>query len=784
MGFEWLFKYSRSAYERGEWTFANELGVFWWIAAVGLLALSFAFGRRMRGWPLLHRAPVHILQLAAAVVILTLLAAPALEVERLAPGVNTVAMLVDASASMALAAGAGSEPTRLDAAKRLIEEDIRLPAEGEVRTALFHFGNRLHPAASLDALQATGEGSRLVDALTDLAAHYDQGALAAVVVLTDGAQNGGDRTDLEDLAATGVPVHAVALGPAAIADDIELQDVLLPPRVAPNTQVTARLVISHETTAGSVRVRIRDGRSVLAAETVALDPRTPIVTEDIVFASGSAGLKELAVELSAPASDPLPGNNTRSHLLDVAASRYRVLYLEGEPRWEFKFIRRAVAEDDAIDLATWLRTTPRKTYRQGVAGPDQLAEGFPASLEALYDYHLVILGSLPATALDDRQHDWLEAYVAERGGSLLALAGRNALADGGWDVKPLARALPVVLERPAPDAAPAYAALEYAAHPTAAGLASDLIDIGSQSASQGGAAGQSPGAVEYGLTPLEEAWASLPMLADYQRLGPPKLGATVYLEAQGNVRVERGAVIVRGGGARPLLVAQPYGFGRSAVLATASTWRWRMRTPADDPRHSLFWRQLVRHLASAAAPQRRLSVAAQGGALNLRVAWKNARFDPLADATVTARITPPDGAAFETSLPWIGSEGAFGKTVAAIGGSEQMPPGIYRVDVTAQVAGGLGTAETVTRLAQVGTRNLEHFGAARNDALLARIATATGGQVWRPDDLAGLREAIAFTGAGIRERHRLPLWDAPFFYLLLVLLKCAEWSLRRIWGGI
>ena len=217
-----------------------------------------------------------------------------------------------------------------------------------------------------------------------------------------------------------------------------------------------------------------------------LDPDTPVLIKDIVFPSGAAGLKEVTFEIEAPDRDPLPSNDTRSRLLDVAAAEHRVLYLEGEPRWEFKFIRRAVAEDKAIDMVTWLRTTPRKTYRQGVAGADELIDGFPVTLEALYRYDLVILGSLPSNALNDAQHAWLETFVAERGGSVLALAGRQALAEGGWDVKPLARALPVTLERAAPDAASAYTAGEYAAQPTAAGLSSALADIGGEATRQHG----------------------------------------------------------------------------------------------------------------------------------------------------------------------------------------------------------------------------------------------------------------------------------------------------------
>ena len=758
--FEWLFKYPRHAYEQGSLVFGGELGWVWWLAAALLLALSVVFARRLAGWPLGRRLVIHTLQFAAVGVLLTILAGPALQVMRVAAGVNTVAVLVDTSASMALPVAAGP-PTRLDTAKRLIENDI-----GQDRqTALFQFDDRLRPAESAAALAATGRRSRLVSALTDLAANYDQGALAAVVVLTDGAQTPGDADSLEALAASGIPVHAVGIGPAVIAADVELAQVSLPLSPPPQTEVLARVTIRHALAdGGDVRLRVREGESVLAAATVRLDAATPILTQEIAFASGDAGLKEITVELDAPTGDPLPANNARTRLLNVAAARHRVLYLEGEPRWEFKFIRRAMAEDDAIDLVTWLRTTPRKTYRQGVAGPDELADGFPATLEALYDYDLVMLGSLAANTLGDEQHAWLETFVAERGGSVLALAGREALAEGGWDVKPLARALPVALQRPLADAPPAYTAGEYSAQPTAEGLKSSLADIGGENEAA-----------------REERWATLPMLADYQRLGPLKPGASTLLEAQGSVRVLPGAeptVVVRGGSAVPLLVAQQYGFGQAAVLATASTWRWRMRTAPDDERHGLFWRHLIRHLAGTAPATRRLAVQTGIDALDLRVSLKDARFEPIADAAVTAQITPPDGERFETTLPPMAGEGAFGRTVATT------MPGIYRVDVTARAAGEVGSGTTFTHLARVGGADAESFGAALNEPLLTRIATATGGAFWSPDDLSGLHEMIAFGGAGIRERERLPLWDAPLLYLLLVLLKCAEWSLRRYWGGI
>ena len=757
--FEWFFKYPRVVYQQGELVFAGDLRLAWWLAAALLLALSVVFARRLAAWPWHRRVAIHALQFAALAVLLTILAGPALQVLRLAPGVNTVAVLVDTSRSMALPDARG-RTTRLERAKGLVAEGVG----GQPKTVLYQFDDQLRPA-EMATLEPTGDRSRLVHALSHLAANYDHGALAAIVLLTDGAQTPGDVDGLDVLTAAGVPVHAVGLGAPTIVGDAELAEVSVPRRPPPGTEVTARVTIRHAwSDAGEVRLRVRDGESVLAANVVALAPQTPVVVADVSFPSGAAGLKEVTFELLTPEGDPLPSNDSRTRLLEVVEAEHRVLYLEGEPRWEYKFIRRAVEEDPAIKLVTWLRTTPRKTYRQGVSDADELVDGFPASLEALYAYGLVILGSLPASTFDDEQHALLESFVAERGGSVLVLAGREALAEGGWDVKPLSRALPVVLERAPVGAPPGYTAGEYAAHPTPAGLSSPLADIGGSSELD-----------------REERWATLPMLGDYQRLGPLKAGATTLLEGQGSVRVVPGAeptVIVRGGAAVPLLVAQPYGFGQAVVLATASTWRWRMRTAPGDDRHGLFWRHLIRHLAGAAPATRRLSVEPGFDALDLKVSLKDARFKPIADASVTARITAPTGENFNTVLPPAAGGGAFGATVAT------SIAGVYRVDVTARAGGEGGAGTTFSRLARVGGEDVEAFSAAMNTPLLSRIAAATGGRLWTADDLAGLEQAIAFGGSGIRERERMPLWDAPILYIVLVLLKCIEWSLRRFWGGI
>ena len=62
--------------------------------------------------------------------------------------------------------------------------------------------------------------------------------------------------------------------------------------------------------------------------------------------------------------------------------------------------------------------------------------------------------------------------------------------------------------------------------------------------------------------------------------------------------------------------------------------------------------------------------------------------------------------------------------------------------------------------------------------------TYTGGRNWALDELDELAQAISYSAAGITEQQLHPLWDAPLLFLLLLLLKAAEWTLRRYWKTI
>ncbi|MEM8765969.1 MAG: hypothetical protein AAGE43_00890 [Pseudomonadota bacterium] len=741
-----FFRHPRTAYEAGEFVLTNVTEpVWWWLSATVvsmLLLASVLSGRHTRGWRLSQKLVIGTLQVSVALGVIGLLAGPGLKLMKLEAGVNSIAVLIDRSGSMSFPASAEpSGKSRLDLALAQTRNELLPLLNGLGEVALFSFDTAARREESVENVRPDSANTHLVEAADTVLASFSGAPLAGLVLLSDGADNDTlGALEIAGLSRHGVPIHTVGFGPDQLPGEVELKTVTLPTDAPPGSKVVARAVIQHDSASEAV-LKVRSGGTLIAMEPITLPRDEPTVRAELILDAGEAGIRELSFEIEAESGDRLAENNRIERLLTVSERKRRVLYLEGEPRWEYKFLRRAVADDEVLELVSWLKTTDRKTYRQGVDDAAELADGFTASKAELFSYDVVILGSLDATELSAEQHAWLEAFVAERGGSVLTLAGRHALADGRWDVQPLARALPVKLERAE---SASYEALKGSAQPTRLGVDSPFTQLVDAEGGNG--------------------WLSLPALGDLQHLGELKPAASVLLE------------FVSDDERYPLLVTQPYGLGTTAVLATASTWRWRMRTPPDDPRHALFWRQLLRQLAETAQQQRTVNLALEEGGINIRARLRDENFEPALDLGATATITGANRQATTIAL----TPGPVAGQLA--GRFVPGEAGVYRVDVG--LDGPDGNRETITRFLRAGSEAREAFNPTRNSALLSRIAETTGGRYFADGDLEALPELLSFGGTGVKRMEILPLWNLPVLFLALLLLKLLEWMLRRSWGRI
>lgn len=703
------------------------------------------------------------LRSAVLMLLLLLLMRPVITTFEVNPQETYLAVLVDDSASMQIADVPGFESRQQAVADALYGEGgivAGLADRYQVRT--FAFNQSLRRISDAEDLTAQGNASGLEQAMRQVAEQLGGLPLSAVVMISDGADNA--ETDpllsAREFAARQIPVFTVGVGQEQIPRDVGISNVSASQTLLDNSVFDVQVDLNHQGYAGqTVTLRVMDGETEVASRLVTL---------------ASDGTRRIELEVSPERKEPilyelradeLAGeivlqNNRYQFLVDNSERPpLNVLYVDGHPRNEFKFIRRAVESDTSLRLASYLRTGPGRFYRQGINSPLELSGGFPTRAEDLYQYEAVILGDIGRDFFTDEQLVMLQDFVAERGGGLL-VAG---MLDDAFVDSVVADILPLTITRS--EALPAYlqggirrgthATGElFAPRLTAAGEFSELLRLDSDDAVN------------------RRLWSELPVLQGIYATGRAKPGATVLLEHP-SLQYQNQAL--------PLLATQRYGSGRSMSVNTASTWRWQMLMPAEDESHERLWRQMLRWLAQGA--MERVSVNFDkpfynaGDMVNVSVKVLDAAYEPDNNASLWIQRTDPLGNAVDVAMEWdINQDGTYLSRFEA--GEE----GVYRVLVDVASAAGTGL-ESEKPAAFVVTPSLREFNNAGRDAgMLARIADTGEGQYY---DLSASRQLINdidhVPGAYSREVQE-DLWDRPWLLLLLITLMCMDWMARRFRG--
>ncbi len=751
--FELLFKYPASLFHKGQFVFLTPWPLWMMGAAIAVAGvLLFWHVRRNHGMLSgLRPLAIWLLETGMIALILFLLWHPALSVATLRPQQNVVAVLVDDSRSMALKDAGGS---REDAAKAVLNNGL-LKALGErFQIRLYKFGKEPERVPNLDQIGATTSATRIGDTLERVMAESSSLPLGAIVLLSDGADNAGG-IDLPTIAAIRrqrIPVHTIGFGREHPEKDVEVTDVVAPSRALPQSKLTATVTLqSYGFSGQKARLSIRDSGKVLASQEITLAADGQLQSQNVVFNCGDAGPRTLEIGV-----EPLPGeentqNNRVTRLVSVEARHPRILYMEGEPRWEFKFARRALDDYKQIELISILRTTQNKLYTQGTPDPPdkgEVADGFPTKPEDLFRYDALMIGSVEASYFTPTQQQMIHDFVDRRGGGLLFMGGRATLSDGGYQGSPLADLVPTYL----PEGKGTF-------HRDFTG--EELTPEGAQSV-----------ICRLSDNPAQnlDIWRKMPQMANYQEVGDKKPGATVLLEST-----------PAGKRKFPLLVIENYGRGRTMLFATEGSWRWKMWLPHDDKTHATFWQQIYRYLVTdspgqvvASTPK---SVLADDTRVPIRVEVKDKQYKPATNASVQARFLSPDGTSATMQLsPAPLEEGVYAGEWTA------EKPGSYVADILAGSDQEEIGHDVLTFRREDGVA--ENFHTSQNRELLEKLSEQTGGRYYKPEEASKLANEISYSEAGITSRETRDLWDMPIVFLLVVGIRASEWLLRRRWGVV
>ena len=758
--FEFFFKYPLASFTKGRFVLLGR----WpgWVLVLLVVGAAGGLGwliwaRRSAAVPKLRTWRAWVvwgLEALLIALVLLLLWEPAITVAELSSQQNIIAVLVDDSRSMGIAdSGSDGKQTREAAAVKALQGGVLAGLQKRFQTRVYRLDSKVVQAKGLEEIQPGGAATHISDGLKQLAAETSDLPVGAVVLLTDGAENsdgGVGRETMNALRNRRWPVHTVGFGKERAAHDLEVDDVSVASRAMADSRMVA-MVRFHQRgyAGGKATLVVKDAGKPLASREVTLGADGAMQTETLFFHAGSAGAKSFEFGLLPLGSEENLKNNAVARPVSVSDERRRILYVEGEPRWEYKFIRRAEDDDKTVQVVSMLRTTENKIYRQGISDPKELEDGFPVRPEDLFQYQGIIIGSVEAGYFTASQQELLREFVDRRGGGVLFLGGRFSLSDGGWGGSSVTELLPTSL----PAGKSTFHRDPATAELTANGADSPVTRLVDDPAKN------------------VERWKKLTYMMDYQEAGTPKAGATVLADLKVGQRK------------LPLLITQSYGRGRTAVMATSGTWRWQMSEALGDTAHDLFWQQLLRWLVGD-TPGRVVAGASaetltDDGHIRLTASVRGQDFLQAADSKVEAHVIGPEG--LSATVEMVPAGDVPGNFVADWTAEKS---GAYLAEFSAEGSGPLKDLGRDVVAFQRTDGVAENFHTEQNREMLEKLAADTGGRYWKPEELGKLASEISYSEAGISVRDTKELWNMPAVFLLLLGLVVADWLLRRKWGVV
>ena len=744
--FEFFFKYRPIVYEKGRLSF-QLLSSKWLFIPLALIAVGVAiyFYRRVAREKL---SPwMIVLRSAAFVILLFMVLQPVMNVSQVLPQDSYLAVVVDTSDSMNIKDD-GLTSRQQNLLKKIEETNFLAELSKKFKVRLFEFDQEARRIEATAELRFDGTRTR-IESVTDLL-QQEMGTLpmTGVVLLSDGVDNASQQLSesFARLQKRQIPFYTVGVGSEEITRDAEIIAVTAPREMLKDS--TAVADVSFKSSGLSGRKAVIDVREnntlVIPPVEVTLPPDGQVGEKSIDIPVKNEGNQVFSFSIRVP-DDRIAQNNTLDALITVRDDHPKLLYIEGEPRWEYRFLRRSVADDPNLVVESLLRSSQNKFYRQGIEDQATLADGFPTKKEELFAYSGIIFGSIEATFFKQEQLEMIVDFVNERGGGFLMLGGKNSFSYGRYQNTPVADILPVELL--ADRALPVIDKVKLTL--TEYGKTHNLMRLSGDPATN------------------NKIWAQLPPLEDFNRVGEAKPGGVVL--ARGDAENSSGNPI--------LLAYQRYGRGRSMIFATGSSWHWQMEMDHEDQTSELFWKQMLRWLVSASPAAVTITsdkdTYLPGELVNISADVADKAFTRLNNARVTAKITGPDGTSETLPMDWGGTQDGTYQTLVTAATRQ----GTYQLEVDAtQGTEKLGTYKAAF---QVKDRPVEFYDASLDAGNLKSIATQTGGRYYPLDRLAEIPEDAVYVDNEASFVEQKELWDVPILFMLLCMLLSGEWLWRK-----
>ncbi|MEO1993751.1 MAG: hypothetical protein ABGZ17_00570 [Planctomycetaceae bacterium] len=568
---------------------------------------------------------------------------------------------------------------------------------------------------------------------------------AGILLMSDGIDNASSRRSesvLRDLGTRGIPVYTVPIG-LTDPDDVSIRNIVMQEVAYSGDRVPVRIQLrskGYEKRMARLAVLL-NGRRV-SQRTIQFDGGPQFEDIDFRVDVYEKGAVQVTVVIE-PFDDEISLDNNRiERSIRIVNEKVNVLYIEGNARWEYRYLRAILKRDPRIN-ATFIASNVGPEIARNSA---EHIERFPNDRDEAFQFDLVILGDVNASFFKEDEMRLLQELVRDRGASLLMLCGPMH-APSSYRGTPVETMLPVRFD---PDSS--WEEVAESVYPvlTPEGSSSLVMTLENESESN------------------DRIWSRVAPLDHLPPLLVAKPGATVLASLS-----DSGSSAQR----FPLVAWQRYGTGKCMSVATDRLWRLRFKT--GDRYHWRFWSQCIQFmtLSRLMGEHKRIRLETDraiypvGSQCRLYAHVLDDDFEPVMQLRFDVIVSSLDGAGSKERVslrPDRSNPGLYE------GYFTPPAPGRYRVDSNDADKQISNTTEF-----QVVVVKQELTDPNARIENLKRIADLTGGECLNMRDFSEIAALVNNEPDTTTVRSERPLWDNGWLAFLLIGLMGLEWIMRR-----
>jgi hypothetical protein len=682
----------------------------------------------------LLRKALLVLRFISIAIVLFLIFEPVLGLSWRTVEKAVVALLIDNSSSLQLSEGAENRARKM---QQILTAPWLDKLSGKYTVVPVLFSDRAEMLQTLngDSLIFDGDGTNIRQAIDFTREELAGQNLAAMLLLSDGAQNIG-ADPLAGAFESALPIYTVGLGSETPEKDTWVAEILTNEIAYANTEVPVEVVVRSTGFAGkSAQVALKQGAKSIAVQNVQLPEDLQESRIRFEFVPEDTGMQKFELSLTAQQGEITARNNNRTFYTKVLKSKLQIAIVAGAPDPEITFLKRVLQKDENLTVKTYVVIN-----RQALLG------GSLPTGENLNGVDCVIGVSLSRNR-NPRLDQWLQNAILERHKPLFFMSGVVNRASDLWrykDFLPLSTMPRVENEK------------EILAAPSPQGLIHPVLRFK-----------ESPTEVRTALEELPPLYSNFKNL----RLFP---GTQVLLYAN-PARSQAGGTLNAAG--EPLLVAHRQGEMNTLTLFAGSLWRWHLMMQKVEPGHDVYEKLVinaVRWLVSASdAKQLQVKTNKEiyraGEEVVIAAQAYFEDFTPRDNLEITVKISHRDGVN-EIILEGRGRGLYEGRFHALADGDYEFVATAKENETTTGVENGKFTVEAL---------KIEFLQTMANLSLLRKLAEKSGGKFLNPDSLEQWVDALHFEERTLVQNRTIQLWNRWPLLALVVLTLSLEWFMRK-----